>query len=83
MLEDGEKVIKRIKEMDTSPLSLLVTSDQVAARIVTCCQIQNISIPDEIPIIGFDNQPAAKIMNITTIEVPLEDMGYKTFSCKQ
>jgi DNA-binding LacI/PurR family transcriptional regulator len=77
--EDGEKVIKRIKEMDAPPSALLVTSDQVAAGIVTFCQSQKISIPDELAIIGFDNQPIAKMMNITTIEIPLEEMGKSLF----
>ncbi|MEH7255453.1 substrate-binding domain-containing protein, partial [Neobacillus niacini] len=77
--EDGEKVINRLKEMDPPPSALLVTNDQVAAGIVTFCQSQNISIPDELAIIGFDNQPIAKMMNITTIEIPLEEMGKSLF----
>ncbi|MFS0778490.1 LacI family DNA-binding transcriptional regulator [Neobacillus sp. 3P2-tot-E-2] len=77
--EDGEKVIKQLKEMDTPPSALLVTNDQVASGIVTFCQSQNISIPDELAIIGFDNQPIAKMMNITTIDIPLEEMGKNLF----
>ncbi|WP_025691263.1 LacI family DNA-binding transcriptional regulator [Paenibacillus zanthoxyli] len=77
--EDGDKVIKQIQEMDAPPTALLVTSDQVAAGIVTCCKNRLISIPDELAIIGFDNQPIAKMMNITTIEIPLEDMGKNLF----
>ncbi|WP_419888441.1 LacI family DNA-binding transcriptional regulator [Neobacillus niacini] len=77
--EDGEKVIKQLKDMDTPPSAMLVTSDQVAAGIVTYCKTQNISIPDELAIIGFDNQPIAKMMNITTIEIPLEEMGKNLF----
>ncbi|AIQ12974.1 LacI family DNA-binding transcriptional regulator [Paenibacillus durus] len=77
--EDGEKVIKQIQEMDAPPSALLVTSDQVAAGIVTCCKNRHISIPDELAIIGFDNQPIAKMMNITTVEIPLENMGKNLF----
>lgn len=77
--EDGEKVIKQIKKMDIPPSALLVTSDQVAAGIVVCCQKHHISIPDEMAIIGFDNEPIAKMMNITTIEIPLVEMGKNLF----
>ena len=77
--EDGEKVIERIKKMKDPPSALLVTADQVAAGIVTCCQKENISIPDELAIIGFDNQPIAKYINITTIEIPLVEMGRNLF----
>nr|WP_263323697.1 LacI family DNA-binding transcriptional regulator [Neobacillus sp. Marseille-Q6967] len=77
--EDGEKVVSRIKEMTDPPTALLVTSDQVAAGIVTCAKSQNIFIPSDLALIGFDNQPIAKMMNITTIEIPLAEIGKKLF----
>ncbi len=77
--QDGEKVIRQIKEMITPPTALLVTSDQVAAGIFTCCQREKISIPDDLAIIGFDNEPIAKMMNITTVEIPLVEMGKNLF----
>ncbi|MDQ0233314.1 LacI family DNA-binding transcriptional regulator [Metabacillus malikii] len=77
--EDGEKAINRLKKMKTPPTALLVTSDQVAAGIVVSCQTHGISIPNQLSIIGFDNQPIAKMMNITTIEIPLLEMGRSLF----
>lgn len=77
--EDGEKVIKQINQIDTPPSALLVTNDQVAAGIVTYCQKQGIHIPGQLAIIGFDNQPIAKMMDITTIEIPLFEMGSNLF----
>lgn len=77
--EDGEKVVKQLKEMNQPPSALLVTSDQVAAGMVTCCQKQGISIPENLSIIGFDNEPIAKMMDITTIEIPLVEMGINLF----
>lgn len=78
--EDGEKVINQINTLNTPPSALLVTSDQVAAGMVTCCEKQQIDIPNSLAIIGFDNEPIAKIMNITTIEIPLVEMGRNLFS---
>ena len=77
--EDGEKVINEMKNMATPPTALLVTGDQVAAGIVICCQQQQISIPNDLAICGFDNQPIAKMMNITTIEIPVVEMGENLF----
>jgi DNA-binding LacI/PurR family transcriptional regulator len=77
--EDGEKIVNQIKQMPHPPTALLVTSDEVAAGIVTCAQNQDIMIPNDLAIIGFNNQPIAKMMNITTIEIPLEDIGRKLF----
>lgn len=77
--EDGERVIERIKQMANPPSALLVTSDEVAAGIVTCAQSQDISIPHDLALIGFNNQPIAKMMNITTIEIPLVEIGRRLF----
>lgn len=77
--EDGERVLKQFREISDPPTALLVTSDQVAAGILTCSQKEKIIIPEDLAIIGFDNQPIAEIMNITTIEMPLVEIGRKLF----
>ncbi|MEH7111403.1 LacI family DNA-binding transcriptional regulator [Neobacillus niacini] len=76
---DGERVVKSLMKLSDPPSALLVTSDQVAAGILTCCKEQNILIPNELAIMGFDNQPIAKMMNITTLEIPLIEIGKKLF----
>ncbi|TKC18817.1 LacI family DNA-binding transcriptional regulator [Robertmurraya kyonggiensis] len=78
-VEDAEKIIKELKTMEVPPTALLVTNDQIAAGVVTCCHNEGIAIPDELAIIGFDNQPIAKMMNITTIDIPHEQMGENLF----
>ncbi|MGG3467544.1 LacI family DNA-binding transcriptional regulator [Neobacillus pocheonensis] len=77
--EDGDQVLERIERMTDPPSALLVTNDDVAAGIVMCVQKRNMTIPNDLAIIGFNNQPIAKMMNITTIEIPLEDIGRKLF----
>lgn len=77
--EDSEEVIRQLKQLTVLPTALLVTSDQLAAGIVTYCQANGIAIPEELSIIGFDNQPIAKMMNITTIDIPLFEMGENLF----
>ncbi|WP_053363349.1 LacI family DNA-binding transcriptional regulator [Bacillus sp. FJAT-27251] len=77
--EDGEKIVNMLMELASPPTALLVTSDQVAAGIVTCSQKLGISIPGELALIGFDNQPIAKMMEITTVEIPIEEMGRNLF----
>ncbi|WP_027955566.1 LacI family DNA-binding transcriptional regulator [Halobacillus kuroshimensis] len=77
--EDGIQIVQELRELPVPPTALLVTSDQIAAGIVTCCEKEQISIPGQLAIIGFDNQPIAKFMDITTIEIPLEKIGQKLF----
>lgn len=77
--EDGVKVVQQLTRMDNPPTALLVTSDIVAAGMITYCKEKEILIPDDIAIMGFDNQPIAKIMHITTLEIPLVEIGEKLF----
>ncbi|GKU83303.1 LacI family DNA-binding transcriptional regulator [Niallia sp. NCCP-28] len=77
--EDGEEIMQRLMKMENPPSALLVASDQVAAGILTCCKEHNIHVPNELALMGFDNQPIAKVMNITTLEIPLKAVGRKLF----
>jgi DNA-binding LacI/PurR family transcriptional regulator len=77
--EDGEKVATKLVQLKNRPTALLVTSDQVAAGILTCCKEKGIFIPEDLAIMGFDNQPISKVMHITTLEIPLVEVGRKLF----
>ena len=77
--EDGNKVMDRIQQLSNPPTAMLVTSDEVAAGMVTTAHKHNISIPNELAIIGFNNQPIAQMMHITTIEIPLMEIGKRLF----
>ncbi|QKE73859.1 LacI family DNA-binding transcriptional regulator [Arthrobacter citreus] len=78
--EDGERVVQALLKLKDRPTALLVTSDQVAAGIQTCCNEHGITIPEDLAIIGFDNQPIAKVMKLTSVEIPLREVGKKLFN---
>ncbi|WP_142826683.1 LacI family DNA-binding transcriptional regulator [Planococcus soli] len=78
-LEDGERVLKQFSKLQQRPTALLATSDQVAAGIMIASPEYGISIPEDLAIIGFDNHPIAKAMNITTIGIPLNSIGQTLF----
>ncbi|WP_088067253.1 LacI family DNA-binding transcriptional regulator [Gottfriedia luciferensis] len=78
--EDGERVVQSLLKLNNRPTALLVTSDQVAAGIQTCCNELGIEIPKDLAIVGFDNQPIAKVMKLTTVEIPLREVGRKLFT---
>lgn len=77
--EDGERIVQSLSKLKERPTALLVTSDQVAAGVQTCCNDHEIAIPKDLAIIGFDNQPIAKVMKLTTVEIPLREVGKKLF----
>ncbi|HWO97572.1 MAG TPA: LacI family DNA-binding transcriptional regulator [Bacillus sp. (in: firmicutes)] len=78
-IEDGERVVEEWVNLQHRPTALLVTNDSVAAGIIIECKKRGIRVPSDLAIIGFDNEPIAKALNITTMELPLRKIGQKAF----
>ncbi|TYR80924.1 LacI family DNA-binding transcriptional regulator [Priestia megaterium] len=76
---DGDWIVKQLLNMKKRPTALLVTNDQVAVGVMTRCAQEGISVPSDIAIIGFDNHPLTSYLQITTIQLPLIEMGEKLF----
>ncbi|MFC0525467.1 LacI family DNA-binding transcriptional regulator [Pontibacillus salicampi] len=74
-LEDGEQVVHQLLVQGEKPSALLVASDQVAAGIVMECQKQGMTVPGDLAVVGFDNHPISKALNITTIALPFQEVG--------
>lgn len=76
LLEDGNKLSQVITKLDTPPTALLISGDYIAAGFylsLTETQRQQISI------IGFEDQEISKLLNITTVKVPLKEIGKSLF----
>jgi DNA-binding LacI/PurR family transcriptional regulator len=74
-MNDGIELVHRWMEMKERPTALLVAGDTVAAGIVTEAKKYGIDIPNELAIIGLDNQPIAEALDITTIAQPIHQVG--------
>ena len=59
--------------------AIVCTSDSIALPIMTKLQYHNVSIPDEISLIGFDDLEFSAFLNppLTTIEQPKREFGKK------
>ncbi|MFP7478536.1 LacI family DNA-binding transcriptional regulator [Terribacillus saccharophilus] len=77
--EDGETLMKKLQQMTDPPSALIITSDQVAAGVMTYASKVKLRIPEELAIIGFDDLPMARMMGITSMHIPLEEMGEHLF----
>ncbi|WP_227396873.1 LacI family DNA-binding transcriptional regulator [Jeotgalibacillus aurantiacus] len=78
-LEDGDSVVQQLQDLEKKPDALLVTSDHVAAGIMSAAGKRGIRIPEDLAVIGFDNHPIARMLSITTFDLPLEEMGRNLF----
>lgn len=75
--EDGQYLVREFAEMTNRPDAIISGSDQVAAGMVFAAEQQGIRIPDDLAIMGMDDQPIATqiAVPLTTIRQPIEAEG--------
>ncbi|MDM5157516.1 LacI family DNA-binding transcriptional regulator [Bacillus sp. DX1.1] len=78
-VEDGREVIREWLQLQVKPTALLVSCNPIAAGIVTEAQKQGVRIPEDVAIIGCDDQEVADILGITTIAHSSKAVGTKAF----
>ena len=76
-MEDGHRIMRRILEMKERPSAVIAGSDEVAAGMMIEALKAGIRIPEELAIMGVDDQPLASIVQIplTTIRQPIQTEG--------
>lgn len=78
-LGDGMRVLDRVAAMAERPTALLITGDEAAAGVLLRSRQLGISIPEELAVIGFDNQPISEALELTTIDQHLHEIGRQAF----
>lgn len=75
--EDGQEFIRNYAKQEIRPDAVIAGSDQVAAGMVFEAGKQGIRIPEDLAIMGVDDQPLATQIEIplTTIHQPVEEEG--------
>lgn len=75
--KDGLEVAAYIKQMPLPPDSLFAASDFSAVSCMGALMQHGFSIPDDIAVVGFNNDPVSQVIdpNLTTIHYPGEEMG--------
>jgi DNA-binding LacI/PurR family transcriptional regulator len=76
-VNDGKRILRQILSLNERPDAIFTGSDEVAAGIIKEAKTAGLKIPDDLAVLGFDNQPIAELMDpgITTIHQPTEKMG--------
>ena len=59
------------------PDGILVVSDRLALGVLVALRGLNISVPDEVKIVSFNNEPICSIVSpsISSVSQPLEEIG--------
>ncbi|TYP71849.1 LacI family DNA-binding transcriptional regulator [Paenibacillus methanolicus] len=74
-IESGAAVMRRLHAMEERPTAMLVTGDQVAVGMMAEAGKLGLRVPEDLALMGFDNQPIAEVLGLTTIDNHLYEMG--------
>ena len=76
-MEASYEVSHYIHELDVKPDGIFATNDSFAASCLVTLKGLGFKVPDEIAIIGFNDDPVCKIIEprLSTIHYPGEEMG--------
>ncbi|HEY4390264.1 MAG TPA: LacI family DNA-binding transcriptional regulator [Paenibacillus sp.] len=79
-MKDSAAIFPWLHSLDERPTALLITGDEVAAGFLLTASEHGYRVPEDIAIIGFDNQPISELLGITTIDIQLNDIGTRAFA---
>jgi LacI family transcriptional regulator len=73
----GINVARSIIEMRVKPDGIFATNDSCAVSCIRELKAAGVSIPGEIAIVGFNDDPLSKVIepNLTTVHYPGQEMG--------
>ena len=78
-IEGGYSAGNLISEMEAPPTAVVCLNDEIAIGVVQSLTANEISVPNDISVIGIDNIKMANFYNpsLTTMNIPVEEMGRK------
>lgn len=76
-IEDGERIGGTLLEQEMLPDAIFTGSDEVALGLIHFLTEHHIDIPNQIAIMGYDNQPISSLLKIplSTVNQPVNDIG--------
>lgn len=76
-IDDGKQVVKMMMDMDDRPTALFAGGDEMASGAVIEAKKQGLRVPEDLAVIGFDDQPLAELIEpqLTTVRQPIKEMG--------
>ncbi|AFG37113.1 transcriptional regulator [Spirochaeta africana DSM 8902] len=75
LLHNGEEVFAAYTAGAFPFDAVFCGSDDLAAGILMAARKRGIAIPEQLKVLGFDDQPLAEVLGISTIHQPVRTMG--------
>lgn len=75
--ESARALAHQLLALDEPPTAIFAASDTQALGVMQAAREQDLRVPEELSIIGFDDIELAEYLDLTTIRQPLFESGYR------
>jgi LacI family transcriptional regulator len=73
--EDGIRAAERLLARDRLPEAIVAANDEAAIGVLMRLREAGVDVPGQVSITGIDNTRPAQFVGLTTVSVPLHEMG--------
>ena len=79
-IDSGQKMMRVLIQQRVTPTAVLCANDEMAIGAIRALKAVNLRVPEDISIVGFDDQEFAQICDppLTTVHIPRFDVGYQS-----
>lgn len=78
----GREYAQLVLARQPRPTAIFAASDLLAAGVLQALYGDRLRVPEEISVVGFDDTYAAALTpRLTTVEVPMQELGRAAFKC--
>jgi LacI family repressor for deo operon, udp, cdd, tsx, nupC, and nupG len=76
-MESGQAAMRRLLDLSNPPTAVFAANDEMAFGAMTEARIQGYIVPQDLSVVGFDDQKTAAFYNppLTTVNIPRQDLG--------
>jgi LacI family transcriptional regulator, repressor for deo operon, udp, cdd, tsx, nupC, and nupG len=76
-MQSGANGMERLLRLDAPPTAVLCANDEMAFGAIGLLHKHGLSVPDDLSIVGFDDQNMAAFYNppLTTVHIPRHELG--------
>jgi len=76
-MDSGYSVMERLLQLDNPPTAIFAGNDEMAFGAIAAARKHGLSVPEDLSVIGFDDQKTAAFYNppLTTVNIPRHELG--------
>lgn len=73
--EHALSIVDKWRAMVDPPTAVFCANDRLAMGIIAAARQRGVRVPADLSVVGVDNEPASEAQGLTTVDIPLEEVG--------